>query len=116
GVLLMIAAAVVLAAIGVAAAQPAPPGNWCLSWTDNCTTCARQAPGAEPACTTRPGICGEKVRCTRADERVLSAACERVNRVADNSCNSCGTDRNGRQVCTLIACSPRDISCVTPRR
>ncbi len=107
---------VALALFGSAGASAAQPADWCLRWTDSCSTCSRVNGKAEAVCSTpRSGCVAGPTRCVRADSAALRQACEKTRVVRDNSCNSCGVDANGRRSCTLILCAPRDIICVIPR-
>ncbi|MBI4275577.1 MAG: hypothetical protein HY659_12850 [Rhizobiales bacterium] len=98
-------------------AQPAPPADWCMRWTDNCTMCQQTKDKAEATCSTKSSTCRTgPVRCLSADTAALKAACEKWNSVRDNSCNVCSKpDAQGRRMCTLKGCPPREIVCLVPR-
>ena len=88
--------------------------DWCLRWTDNCSTCSRTDIGAAPTCTEPRRRCAPgPVRCLAADMKELDRTCERVQTLRD-SCNSCVTRPDGTRMCTLKLC-PSQIICARPR-
>ena len=105
-----------LAAPAIVRAELAAPAPWCLSWSDTCTSCLRNGVGTDPSCRTRPAPCVPKaLRCGRANEPALRAACAQVTRTPHNDCNTCAPMANGKVACTLLVC-PRDIACAVPAR
>jgi hypothetical protein len=88
--------------------------DWCLRWTDNCSTCSRTDINADPSCTQSPRRCVTRpISCLAADPQELNRTCERA--LTDrNYCNSCVRRPDGTMMCTLKGCAPR-IVCVRPR-
>jgi hypothetical protein len=89
--------------------------DWCLRWTDNCSTCSRTDINADPTCTQPGRGCVTRaISCLAADPQEAKRHCERV--VVDlNYCNACSRKPDGTFMCTLKGCEPR-ILCMRPRQ
>src|SRR5262245_56211325 len=108
---ILVAIAVLLSGNGLNAQVP----DWCLRWTDNCSTCSRADINAAPTCTEARRQCvAGPINCLAADRQELNRTCER-SLTDRNHCNVCARRPDGTEMCSLKGCRPR-IICVRPRR
>src|SRR5262245_12705784 len=91
---------VIIALLFSADAASAQVPDWCLRWTDDCSTCSRTSINADPTCTESRRRCVPRpVNCLAVDQQEINRTCERWA-VDMNYCNACSRKPDGTFMCT----------------